>query len=45
VAGARGALLAALLETLALIAYRQPITRAEIEAVRGVAVNPTSSGP
>jgi len=30
----------ALLETLALIAYRQPITRGEIEAVRGVAVNP-----
>src|SRR5471032_2449674 len=30
----------ALLETLALIAYRHPITRAEIEAVRGVAVNP-----
>lgn len=30
----------ALLETLALIAYRQPITRAEIEVVRGVAVNP-----
>src|SRR5580700_11414109 len=30
----------ALLETLALIAYRQPITRAEIEAVRGVGVNP-----
>lgn len=29
----------ALLETLALIAYRQPITRAEIEAVRGVAVS------
>lgn len=29
----------ALLETLALIAYRQPITRAEIEDVRGVAVN------
>ena len=28
------------LETLALIAYRQPITRAELEAVRGVAVNP-----
>ena len=28
-----------LLETLALIAYRQPITRAEIEVVRGVAVN------
>jgi len=30
----------ALLETLALIAYRQPITRGEIEQVRGVAVNP-----
>jgi len=29
----------ALLETLALIAYRQPITRAEIEDVRGVAVS------
>ncbi|MCG5500398.1 SMC-Scp complex subunit ScpB [Ectothiorhodospira lacustris] len=29
----------ALLETLALIAYRQPITRAEIEAVRGVTVS------
>lgn len=28
------------LETLALIAYRQPITRGEIEAIRGVAVNP-----
>jgi segregation and condensation protein B len=28
-----------LLETLALIAYKQPITRGEIEAVRGVAVN------
>lgn len=31
----------ALLETLALIAYRQPVTRAEIEDVRGVAVSPT----
>ncbi|WP_407276734.1 SMC-Scp complex subunit ScpB [Halothiobacillus sp. DCM-1] len=30
----------AVLETLALIAWRQPITRGEIEAVRGVAVNP-----
>jgi segregation and condensation protein B len=30
----------ALLETLALIAYRQPVTRGEIELVRGVAVNP-----
>ncbi len=29
----------ALLETLALIVYRQPITRAEIEDVRGVAVS------
>jgi len=29
----------ALLETLALVAYRQPITRAEIEDVRGVAVS------
>lgn len=29
----------ALLETLALIAYRQPITRAEIEDIRGVAVS------
>lgn len=30
----------ALLETLALIAYRQPITRGDIEEIRGVAVNP-----
>jgi len=29
----------ALLETLALIAYRQPITRAEIEEIRGVVVS------
>ncbi len=29
----------ALLETLALIAYRQPVTRGEIEDIRGVAVN------
>lgn len=29
----------ALLETLALIAYRQPVTRAEIESVRGVTVS------
>jgi segregation and condensation protein B len=27
------------LETLAIIAYRQPITRADVEAVRGVAVD------
>ena len=31
----------ALLETLALIAYQQPITRTEIEIVRGVAVSST----
>lgn len=29
----------ATLETLSLIAYRQPITRGEIESIRGVAVN------
>jgi segregation and condensation protein B len=29
----------ALLETLALVAYRQPITRGEIEQIRGVAVS------
>jgi len=29
----------ALLETLAIIAYRQPITRAEIEEIRGVSVS------
>jgi segregation and condensation protein B len=27
------------LETLAIVAYRQPITRADVEAVRGVAVD------
>lgn len=31
----------ALLETLAIIAYRQPVTRGEIEEVRGVAVSPS----
>ena len=31
----------ALLETLALIAYRQPITRAEIEQIRGVSISQT----
>lgn len=31
----------ALLETLALIAYRQPITRGEIEQIRGVAISPS----
>ncbi len=30
----------ALLETLAIVAYRQPVTRGEIEDIRGVAVNP-----
>ncbi|MAG35267.1 MAG: SMC-Scp complex subunit ScpB [Dehalococcoidia bacterium] len=33
---ARSPLTKAALETLAIIAYRQPVTRAEIEAVRGV---------
>jgi segregation and condensation protein B len=28
------------LETLAIIAYRQPVTRGDIEDIRGVAVNP-----
>ncbi len=31
----------ALLETLSLIAYRQPVTRGEIEEIRGVAVSTT----
>jgi segregation and condensation protein B len=31
----------ALLETLALIAYRQPITRSEIEQIRGVSISAT----
>ncbi|MBU0456055.1 MAG: SMC-Scp complex subunit ScpB [Pseudomonadota bacterium] len=31
----------ALLETLALIAYRQPITRGEIESIRGVSLSTT----
>ncbi len=31
----------ALLETLAIIAYRQPVTRAEIEDIRGVSVGTT----
>lgn len=30
----------ALLETLAIICYRQPVTRGEIEEIRGVAVSP-----
>ncbi len=30
----------AALETLSVVAYRQPVTRAEIEGVRGVAVGP-----
>ena len=28
------------METLAIIAYRQPVTRGDIEEIRGVAVNP-----
>ncbi|MGQ0658102.1 MAG: SMC-Scp complex subunit ScpB [Chromatiales bacterium] len=31
----------ALLETLAIIAYRQPITRGEIEDIRGVSISPS----
>jgi segregation and condensation protein B len=30
----------AVLETLAIIAYKQPVTRGDIEQIRGVAVNP-----
>lgn len=30
----------AAMETLAIIAYRQPVTRGDIEQIRGVAVNP-----
>jgi segregation and condensation protein B len=30
----------AVLETLAIVAYRQPVTRGDIEDIRGVAVNP-----
>lgn len=32
----------AALETLAIIAYRQPVTRGDIEDIRGVAVNPNT---
>jgi segregation and condensation protein B len=32
----------AILETLAIIAYRQPVTRGDIEDIRGVAVNPNA---
>ncbi|WP_342220739.1 SMC-Scp complex subunit ScpB [Rickettsiella endosymbiont of Miltochrista miniata] len=31
----------AFLETLSIVAYKQPVTRGDIEAIRGVAVNPT----
>ena len=31
----------ALLETLAIVAYRQPVTRAEIEDIRGVGISST----
>lgn len=31
----------AFLETLSIIAYKQPVTRGDIEAIRGVSVNPT----
>ena len=32
----------AAMETLAIIAYRQPVTRGDIEQIRGVAVNPNT---
>lgn len=32
----------AVIETLAIIAYRQPVTRGDIEEIRGVAVNPNT---
>ena len=32
----------AAMETLAIIAYRQPVTRGDIEELRGVAVNPNT---
>jgi len=32
----------AVLETLAIIAYRQPVTRGDIEEIRGVSVNPNT---
>lgn len=32
----------AAMETLAIIAYRQPVTRGDIEGLRGVAVNPNT---
>ncbi len=38
--GRPGRLTSAALETLAIIAYKQPVSRAEIEAVRGVAAGP-----
>jgi segregation and condensation protein B len=31
-----------MMETLAVIAYRQPVTRGDIEQIRGVAVSPTT---
>ncbi len=34
----------ATLETLAIIAYRQPVTRGDIEDIRGVTVNSGASG-
>lgn len=36
---ARARLSAAAAETLAIVAYRQPVTRAQIEAIRGVSVD------
>ena len=38
--GQRSRLTQAALETLAVVAYRQPVTKAEIEAIRGVQAGP-----
>jgi segregation and condensation protein B len=38
--GGRGRLSQAALETLAVVAYKQPVTRADIEAIRGVQAGP-----
>lgn len=37
--GGKGTLSAAALETLAVVAYQQPVTRAQVAAVRGVSVD------
>ena len=42
--GAGGKLTPSQLETLAVVAYRQPVLRAEVEAIRGVACGETLRG-